>query len=313
MISMPSFGTGFTILGSGFGLYGYLPALVELGVSVALPVRYRSTLETRPELTQYLPKVTWRADAEQALRGVEGVVVALRPDDQAGWIPRLARMDNIRQIILEKPVAPDPQAAALMLALLHDSGKRYRVGYTFRLMPWAQRLREVLAEAPDGISLDWHFLAHHYRADLANWKRFTPSGGGALRFFGIHLIALLAELGYNDVSDSTTKGASDAEAECWQATLVGRDLCPFRLEVNSRIEPASFRIAARLGDRTRVLAEQRDPFASAELAVIPSQDPRVSVLQQLYRSFDEADDLDALRQKNIVALWAQVECKSRFD
>jgi predicted dehydrogenase len=308
---MPSPGAGFTILGSGFGLYGYLPAFVELGVKVALPLRYRSTLEKRPELTRYLPKVMWCADVDEAMARVEGVVVALRPDDQAAWIPRLAGLPNLRRLILEKPVAPDPQAAASLLARLEQAGKRYRVGYTFRLMPWAQRLRAVLAEGPDGISLNWNFMAHHYRANLANWKRFGPTGGGALRFFGIHLIALLAELGYDDVLDSIVKGASDAETECWQATFIGRDLRPFAIEVNSRAEHTLFRIVARIGGQTQVLVDQPDPFASTGAAVVPDQDPRVGVLQQLYRSFDEADDLDTQRQKNIVALWANVEGKSR--
>jgi predicted dehydrogenase len=307
---MPSPGTGFTILGSGFGLYGYLPALVGLGVSVVLPVRYQSTLEERAELTQYLPKVDWCEDTEAALARSGGAVIALRPDDQVDWIPRLARMDNIRQLILEKPVAPDPQAAAAVFTTLEQAGKRYRVGYTFRLMPWANRLREVLAEAPDEISLDWHFFAHHYRAELANWKRFSSGGGGALRFYGIHLIALLAELGYEGVSESIVDGAWPTEIERWQATFVGPDLCPFAVKVDSRSETTLFEATAHLAGRLQVLVEQRDPFAVG-VEVVPGQDPRVSVLQSLYRSFDEADDADIQRQKKIVRLWANVERESR--
>lgn len=42
------------ILGSGFGLYGYLPALVAHCVQrVVLPERYRQRLEERSELAQY--------------------------------------------------------------------------------------------------------------------------------------------------------------------------------------------------------------------------------------------------------------------
>jgi predicted dehydrogenase len=310
---MPSAGAVFTILGSGFGLYGYLPALVELGVAVVLPLRCRSTLERRQELTQYVSKVAWCADTEEALARSDGVVVALRPDDQATWIPRLVGLSNIHQVILEKPLAPDPHAAVLLLSVLEDAGKRYRVGYTFRLMPWARRLREGLAEARGGISLDWNFLAHHYRANLNNWKRFSPAGGGALRFYGVHLIALLAEFGYDDVSDSTIWGASDTEVERWHATFVGRNLCPFSLAVNSRDGDVRFRIVMHTGERIQVLIDQPDPFASADGAVFPGQDPRVGVLQGLYRSFDEADDINAQHQKIIVKLWAAVELKTRRD
>jgi predicted dehydrogenase len=291
-------------------MYGYLPALLELGVKVALPLRYQATLEMRPELTQYLPKVAWCADAEDALAKSAGVVVALRPVDQVAWIPRLAGMPNIRQLILEKPVAPDPQTAASVLAMLEDAGKRYRVGYTFRLMPWAHQLRAALAGSLDGVSLDWNFLAHHYRADLANWKRSSPSGGGALRFFGTHVIALLAELGYDDVSASTVWGASDTEVERWQATFVGRGLCPFALTIDSRAQSSLFRLVAYAGKQERTLADQPDPFTSADSKAFPGQDPRVGILQRLYQSFDEPEDAHAQRQKNIVALWSCVERKS---
>ena len=122
----------FTILGSGFGLYGYLPALLGLGHKIALPERYRSVVGTRQELSQFVPRVDWCADIEEALAGSEAVVVALRPADQARWIPRLVRTPNIRQLILEKPIAPAPEVAASLLAELEGAGKRYRVGYTFR-------------------------------------------------------------------------------------------------------------------------------------------------------------------------------------
>jgi hypothetical protein len=310
-IFMPRSNAGFTILGSGFGMYGYLPALLELGVNVALPLRYQATLVTRPELTQYLPKVVWCAGVEDALAKSRGVIVALRPADQAVWIPRLAAMPNVQQLILEKPVAPDPKAAASLLATLKGAGKRYRVGYTFRLMPWAQKLRATLAGPLDGISLDWNFLAYHYRADLASWKRSSPAGGGALRFFGIHVIALLAELGYDDVLDSTVWGASATEAERWQAIFIGRELCPFELKIDSRAPSSSFRLVAHAGKQERSLADQPDPFSSANSTAFPGQDPRVGVLQRLYQSFDDAEDVHAERQKNIVALWARVERISR--
>jgi predicted dehydrogenase len=311
MIFVPDAGTGFTILGSGFGLYGYLPALVESGVEVALPLRYRPTLEKRSELTRYLPQVTWCADTEEALARVDGVVVALRPIDQAAWIPRLAALPNLRRLILEKPVAADPKVAASLLAMLRDAGKRYRVGYTFRLLPWAHRLRKVLTEAPDSISLEWNFMAHHYRADLDNWKRFSLVGGGALRFYGIHLIALLAEFGYHDVSESTIWSASETEAEAWQATFRGAGLVSLTLKVNSRLDTPLFRIVARGEGEGRVVVDQGDPFASAAPNAFPRQDPRVDVLVRLYQSFDETDELHTKLQRNVLELWATVERNSK--
>jgi predicted dehydrogenase len=298
----------FTILGSGFGLYGYLPALLNLGRAVALPQRYKPVLGGRSELLQFMPSVDWCEDADAALARSNAAIVALRPADQARWVSRLAQMQKIRTLILEKPVAPTPELSASLLDELARAGKHYRIGYTFRLLPWAQQLRATLGGDADGISLDWTFLAHHYRNDLANWKRFDAEGGGALRFYGIHLVALLAELGYDDVSTSTLWQPSDAETQRWEATFTGPALCPFTVNVDSRAGAVLFRIAVKSGEQVQeALVDQPDPF-SAEHATSPQgQDIRVGVLERLCRSLEEADEAHAELQRAIVRLWARIE------
>jgi predicted dehydrogenase len=306
----------FTVLGSGFGIYGYLPALVEAGFEVALPIRYRPVIGGRPELSRYMQQVVWCSDAEDALARSSGVVIALRPEDQARWVPRLTQMPNIRQLILEKPVAPAPELAASLLAAVENAGKRYRVGYTFRFTPWAGKLRSALAGSAESISFDWNFLAHHYRADLANWKRFSSHGGGAVRFYGIHAIALCSELGYDDVSTSTISGTSDEETERWEATFTGRNLCPCVLKLDSRETNTFFRIVAHNNRQAaETLVGQPGPFSSVYSsysgAMQGQDDARVGVLKQLCDSFSEADEGHAERQKAILALWAAIETKSR--
>ncbi|MBR1130046.1 hypothetical protein [Bradyrhizobium iriomotense] len=298
----------FTILGSGFGMYGYLPALIECGMKVALPERYRAVVGGRSELVQYESEVIWCADAEGALARATGAVIALRPADQAGWLARMADMPGIRDLILEKPVAPEPRRAAQLLEAFEHSGKRYRVGYTFRFMPWAERLRAVLQEGVDGLSLDWSFMAHHYRANLENWKRYDISGGGALRFYGIHLVALLAELGYDDVASSAINGPSEAETASWEATLTGKGLPPFALRVDSRAPQTCFRITA--ASRAPIV-DQSDPFVWIKPDSVNVRDPRVDVLVRLCRSLSEPDASHAARQRDIIALWMRIEQASR--
>ena len=311
MISMAETSV-FTILGSGFGMYGYLPALIECGIKVALPERYRAVVGGRSELAPYSPQVIWCADTEAALGQANGAVVALRPADQAEWMGRLAERPDIRELILEKPVAPEPQLAAQLLESLDRAGKRYRVGYTFRFMPWAERLRAVMAEGGSGLSLDWSFMAHHYRAGLDNWKRFDVGGGGALRFYGIHVIALLSELGYDDVASSVVTGPSDAETASWEAQLTGRGLPPFALRVDSRAAQTCFRIAADgCGTGGSAIVDQLDPFSSVRSASVNVRDPRVDVLARLCGSLAEADADYDQRQRSIIALWARIEAKSR--
>ncbi|MGV0715204.1 hypothetical protein ABQE93_07355 [Mycolicibacterium sp. XJ662] len=304
----------FTVLGSGFGIYGYLPALIEAGYGVALPNRYRPALGDRPELSPYIDEVLWCGDVETALGRSSGAVIALRPQDQARWVPRLTQMPGISHLILEKPLAPTPESAASLLAAVENSGKQYRVGYTFRFTPWADTLRSALAEPAASVAVDWTFLAHHYRADIKNWKRFSSSGGGAVRFYGIHAIALLSELGYDDVSTSTISGPSEDEAQRWRVTFTGPGLAPCELRIDSRETTPTFRISVRkYGQAPTTLVNQADPFGPVDPDALDGQDARVGVLRRLCDSFSDLDDGHAERQQAIVALWRVVETKSRRE
>src|SRR5687768_8509582 len=97
----------YAIVGSGFGLYGYLPALVEgLGETVALPRAAEARARARPELGRALEGVHWVDDLDAALALATGVVIATPPGSQLEVAGRCAGLANIRTMVLEKPIAP---------------------------------------------------------------------------------------------------------------------------------------------------------------------------------------------------------------
>src|ERR1035437_8125371 len=123
----------FAILGSGFGLYGYLPALVsECELEVVLPERYRKRLLDRRELSCFESAVRWAADEEAALRRADGVAIALPPRLQRGWVRRCLSMANLERFLLEKPLAESPDAARSVFDALLRARRAFRLGYTFR-------------------------------------------------------------------------------------------------------------------------------------------------------------------------------------
>jgi predicted dehydrogenase len=132
----------FAIFGSGFGLYGYLPALiVGCNQAVCLPERYRSRLFSRVDVRRFDGEIDWRRDDVTALEEAEGVIVSQRPADQAALIGICVATPKVRALLLEKPLASSPQQAAEVLDLLESSGKTYRIGYNFRFTPWAESLK----------------------------------------------------------------------------------------------------------------------------------------------------------------------------
>jgi hypothetical protein len=308
------------ILGSGFGLYGYLPALVGgCGQRIVLPENYRVQLSGRPELAPFAGSVHWAPDESAALDCADQVVVALRPIDQIKRIPLLLKRANIKGVLLEKPLADSPGMAATILRDLIDSRKVVRMGYIFRYTSWGERLRNTLRERGKNglLFIQWEFLAHHFRCDLRNWKRFSASGGGAIRFYGIQLIAFLAEIGYHDVVWSRSVGRSTNEIEKWSACLEGTGLPNCSVTVDAKSKDEGFRVEWRAGSSPEhdvVLADMLHPFASSDaVSQREGLDPRVPALIRLCRSLWEATLDEYGCYEAMVNLWRAIEANTQFQ
>jgi hypothetical protein len=311
--------TTFAIIGSGFGLYGYLPALAaEYKGRIALPERYRQRFFSRPELAPYEERVRWVKDEETALGCAEGVVLTLPPTEQAKWVRRCFAHSNVVRLLLEKPLAPSPDDGGRLLENLHSSDKVFRIGYIFRYTAWGKLLLDALSSKRGSgrrLSMHWTFLAHHYRHDLNSWKRFSVEGGGAIRFYGIHVIALLAEAGYSQVATSFAPTQAGGEVERWTATFAGTGLPECHVLVDTRSPMNRFLVQETASDgRTGLDVSLSNPFeASRQTEDLNGQDERVPVLRKLCRSlWDRQRDQNGWYDATI-ALWRRVETQTRYE
>lgn len=300
----------FTIFGSGFGLYGYLPALIEgCGQRVLLPERYRAQLRARTDLKHFLEAVEWAKDDVEALACADALVVAQRPGDQVLSVENSLKLENIQKLLIEKPVATDPKSARRLIESLERSGKHYRIGYTFRHTDWGQRLLTSKKDLSRSAFLKFHwcFTAHHYASSLDNWKRHVSAGGGALRFFGIHLIALLAELGYDTVTSSRVEANSFDEAEKWYAEITGPSLPKCNVEVNTRSQTREFRLCTMAHENTPgfevTLADPFDEVADVNV------DRRVKVLSRLCLDLIENGENSYSWYEKSIVLWDRLEAR----
>lgn len=299
----------FAIFGSGFGLYGYLPALiVGCQQTVCLPERYRARLDDRADVRHFGSAVDWRRDDGATLDEADAVIVSQRPTDQAALVRACVAKPNVRRMLLEKPLAPSPRLAVETLDLLEASGKTFRIGYNFRFTPWAAALRGSLPSIAVGglLRIDWQFRAHHYTHDIVNWKRTVSEGGGALRFFGIHLVGLLAEFGYTEVLSSSSRASEPDECETWSAVFGGYGLPKCSVQVATNAATQVFSID-RLGHDARVerLVALRDPFElSAETGAF---DRRYRILTEVCRDLIDGPATSYPWYRQSVKLWDRAE------
>jgi predicted dehydrogenase len=288
------------ILGSGFGLYGYLPALHTLSCPVVLAERYRATIARRAELSHLADGITFVADENVAIDLADALVIARRPADQLDLIPGLLQRKKLQRLLLEKPLAPNPAAAVQLQDQIQASDKIVRMGYLFGYTDWGRDLIARAAELRGDLLIRWLFRAHHYAADRSNWKRADTEGGGALRFYGIQLIGLVAALGFDQVLLSRLATGRPGESESWRATLANRNGARCILELESNAAQTLFSIMApALG----VAIYRQDPFDAAS----SNWDRRVPVLVQLCREFLTAETTTDTSDRKAISLWQAIE------
>lgn len=297
------------ILGSGFGLYGWLPALLDCGARpIVLPQRYRPALAARPELAALAAQVEWLADEEAVLDRAALLALAVRPQDQQMRVAQSLQRPGITALILEKPLAPTPGESLALHDALRAAGRRFEVGYTLAHTRWAQVLRQSVADAGAAGTLDirWTFLAHHYRCDLHNWKRSHAAGGGALRFYGIQLLALLALAGYRTIDFSQTRGLDPDDCRSWNARLSAPGLpgCSVALDSGAHLSQFTLKLAG--GRAPPVHICQADPFDGPAPAP-GTADRRIGVLAQICSLAGQQADSTAGWYGDTLELWAHAE------
>jgi hypothetical protein len=217
-------------------------------------------------------------------------------------IDGLSRYPNIRSLVLEKPIACTPAQSLQLARRLHDQGMPFRVGYTLARTPWARRLADWIAR-PSGpeLSVRWDFMAKHYSNDHATWKRETADGGGALRFYGVQLIAALTRTLVDApqlLSSSLTVDAQHS-ARAWRGAFRLAHGAVVHLQVNSHSSAPRFALhAPGLDD-----LEFADPFGG--YAAIGGQDIRVPLLAEILG--EPSTESDFAWTQRVHATWLSAE------
>jgi len=265
-------------------------------------------LLARAELSGFDSRVHWVETETQVLQLSDALIVALRPSNQVEFVQRALQFDNIERYLLEKPLASHPTQAMDLLRDLTAHARRVRIGFNFRFTKWSALFKESLQSMGDDeeISIDWFFKAHHFAHDLDVWKRYASQGGGALGFYGIHLVALLAEYGYSQVQHSRLSGSQRDQPQLWCATFVGQDLPRCVVTVDTNSDQKIFHLRGSGDNKDRLLNIQlSDPFD--QLPQIGALDRRVDLLRQVCASLmDDGPPVPAWVEGS-VSLWSACE------
>jgi len=292
------------ILGSGFGLYGYLPAVLRNESKVFLMERSREKFTQRIELAAYSEQIIWEKDISSFLAGIDTLIISVPPFIQEQYQEYLAKYTNIEYLLLEKPVAVTPGASQVILDRLTKNGVNVRIGYSFLYTNWYKESKiHKSFSLQENIQISWKFKAHHFKNNLHNWKRYASQGGGVLRFFGIHLIPIAIGFGFDKVMESAILNYKENEPFQWTAVFRNKSGKELTVIVDANSEETIFLVRNMSGE---ILIEKESPFDNEPSS---NEDKRVHMLDELYHSLHNTNEtaIQMHLYSKINQLWSETE------
>ena len=258
-----------SILGGGFGIYGYLPAACCLGWEVATLARYRNAIKERPELSTYCKSIQFFESESDLLSFGSAIVFARKPQLQFEFLMKTLQCNtNLTHFYLEKPLSDSIANSRSVLDLLVDSGKSFSVGYLFQYTDWFEELENICASQENHIVINW-------RIPLTNsdWKNSQIAGGGIYSFFLIHFVPILTRLGF-PISDL------NVAYENQKCTI--KSSARNSIEINAQIVPENFCFELLANNKIEPIFHAETPFGFKPLKATP--DPRIESLKKYLTS-----------------------------
>lgn len=182
------------IIGSGFGLYGLLPAFNSTPNCKVVSIVGEKT----ERLVNYCQKIGLKkiyTDWQEMLdkESLDAVALAVPPYIQY-QIAKVATNKGLN-IFAEKPLAVTLKQAKELLQLAVKKKIIHIIDFQFPEIEEWKKVKELLDQKKYGelkkINLKWDFLSYDIKNKKSSWKTDVSKGGGALSFYFSHSLYYL--------------------------------------------------------------------------------------------------------------------------
>ena len=282
----------FLIIGSGFGIYGYLPAVYKNSKKIFLNIKYKKKIEKRIELTRYLKRVTWYFDIKDINNKIDYVIIAQNPKKQFLIVKKILRFLKPKHLFLEKPICHTPNKSLNFVEFLHKNKIKFSVGYLFAYLNWYRYIKKNLTYNQK-FEITWRI-----RLNKKNnlWKSNHKEGGGLVRFYSIHLFRLFHDLDLTKI----------------HKVSVNKKHCKFILkDQKENIIFLNVKYALinqfHIKHNKNYFLKSSNPFMKS---IKINKDPRVSIIQKYIKDIFENFKINYKHEKKFIEFWKQIEMES---
>lgn len=182
------------IVGSGFGLYGLLPAFNSLKSCQVVAICGRKT----ERLTVYCNKIGLKkiyTDWRLMLSNEQLDLLAIAVTPAAQYEIAKSAIDKKINIFAEKPLAATLTQAKILLKLAKKNRIKHTIDFIYPEIPEWKKVKQFIENKKFGelkqICVTWEFLSFNYKNKKSSWKTDIRQGGGALAYYFSHSLYYL--------------------------------------------------------------------------------------------------------------------------
>ena len=195
------------VMGSGFGMYGYLPAIILGGNTPVTLEKYRNVVLRRSDVQQFDNQIQYVSNLEKLVKESTGALVLAVPPQIRREILESFLSPYPGHLFLEKPIASTSEDYWDLTEKLGLVANTWSVGYLFPYTGWYRELQSCVAEAGEALEITVHWTLPKPES-RDNWKVDKIFGGGIVNFYLSHFIPFLRENDF-DASSFSVAGNGD--------------------------------------------------------------------------------------------------------
>jgi predicted dehydrogenase len=279
------------IIGSGFGLYGYLPAIVNSGnVPFVLKSRF-PLISERVELLSFENSCKSTSSIGEMVQNCDAIVLATPPNVKLNLLFELIHDSGVSHLFLEKPLGVSPYEGSKILSELVKEKKSFSIAYLFLWTDWFKKILEMTKQSHESIPLCIDITWTVAKPDQS-WKSEVKLGGGLVDFLATHFFAMYWKLGYKE-DDLVVEMNQDF----LHLTSINKNFPKLTSELQYGDTP-SFNILTR-GSEIDFNYQAENPFGRRNQNGTP--DNRIVPLSEFISSALVLQDIDFLQVENFVS------------
>lgn len=290
-------------LGSGFALYGYLKYFSNKSYKLYTLKKYKKIIKYRKDLKKILTKITFKNSDNDILKHSDEVVFARRPIDQEKFIKKIIKKKfKIKHYYFEKPLCSNPNSSLKNFKSLKKKRIKFSTGYLFFYTKFYQKFSKNFKKS---LNINWEFMSYDLRKKNRNsWKFDISKGGGPLRFYGIHLISIIAQK-YKEYSGIKSVIIFKNKIPIiWKCTLTINKKIKIQINIDTFSSVNKF----SLNTDKKLLYNANSPLGNKNEKHV--SDYRIKFIKKMVK--DSNNYFNYKNYENSIVLWKKIESKTTF-